>query len=366
MRLCKHRGEVVMSEKGVFEPYRLFVTADRILEEIDHVNAIIVEAIWKHGPRNLSELGRATKIARSTLTYRIERLLSLGLKIVPVIHLPYISYEVVIAKIKPREGKLLALYERLADHPLLRFIAISIAPHREIYVRLYNKVGTSEALDLLTKLRDEGLIENMYFEVCGDDVLTMNVASEYFSREESRYVYDWKGWISEIETSPTVEEVVIDEVRAYEELDDTDRIVLKMITENPMIDYVDMGAALGVNYQTLRYHYLKHVQRSLLGWNSFVLPVRSYESYVARVEIVFPSTAKMNMFLNTMHKTPLIMEVAKVKGKPAIFTGQIFPIGEAENFLWFYEGLQARGIIEKYDLALLIPNSAKVKPAPPL
>lgn len=355
-----------MGEERIFRPIPMVETADRTTEEIDKVNAIVLSAIWKYGPRNLSELGRATNIPRSTLTYRIERLLSLGLKITPVVHLGYLGYEVVVAKLTPKDEKLLTLYRNLSEHRLLRSISVMLAPKREIYLRLYNKMGTSEAFEVLSKIRDEGLVETMYFEVCGDDVFTGNISERYFKEEVGRYVYTWKDWIREIETSPTTEEVVIDEIRAYERLDDTDKTILKMLVEDPMMDYVDMGELLKVNYQTLRYHYLKHLKKSILGWSILVAPVKSSEAYILRVELEFPSTAKMHMFLNVMKDTPLLMQVAKVKGKPLIFTGQFVPSTEAENLLWFYEELKSKGIIDKYEISLIIPSSIRISPTPTL
>lgn len=364
--MSQNAGGIVMEEEKIFQPIPMVESADRIVEEVDKTNAIILDAIWKYGPRNLSELGRATRIPRSTLTYRIERLLSLGLKVVPVVHLGYLGYEVVVAKIIPKSERLFTTYKMLSENPLLRSISVMLSPEREIYLRLYNKIGTNQAFEVLSKIRDEGLAESVYFEVCGDDVLTGNISGDYFREDIERYVYTWREWIRTVEISPTTEEVIVEEVREYERLDDTDMTILKMLVEDPMIDYVDMGDLLKVNYQTLRYHYIKHLKKSILGWNVLVAPIRSSEAYVLRVELEFPSTAKMHMFLNALKDSPLLWQVAKVKGKPLIFTGQVIPAGEAENLVWFYETLKSRGIIESFKISAMIPSSLRLSPIPPI
>ena len=230
----------------------------------------------------------------------------------------------------------------------------------------YNRIGTSEALDELTRIRDEGLLESLYFEVCGDDVITLTSSAKYFNSLKGKYEYRWDEWLRNIETSPTVEKILIEYPTVMETLDPIDVMVLKMLYEDPMIDYVEMGAKLGINYQTLRYHYLKHVKNTILGWASFILPIGYGEAYLAYVQVDFPSTAKMNMYLNALYKTPLILDVCKVKGRPSIIATHYFPQDDGEKFLWLYEELLDRGIISNYDVSVMIPSSTRVNPAPPL
>jgi len=222
-------------------------------------------------------------------------------------------------------------------------------------------------LRLLESLKKLGLVEEYTKDVISDSALTTVISSNHYDPRIPGYVYKWDEWVSRVIEAPEDPRIVVEPKEVEEVLDPLDFVVLRMLFEDPMMDYVEMGRRTGLNYQTLRYHYLKHIKGrgSLVGWASMIFAVPVEEAYYLSVTIDFTGEEEANKFINAMYDTPLVIKVFKVKREERFITHMLLPKSEGVKFMWFMEQLNKMGFITRYDTSILIPETIEFK-RPPL
>ncbi|HIQ03097.1 MAG TPA: ArsR family transcriptional regulator [Desulfurococcales archaeon] len=331
-----------------------------LLSEIDVPNATILKAIWRYGPRNISQISRVTKLPRSTITYRLQRLLRVGLRIEPVLRLSALGYEVVYAEIKPAKGKLIEAYKEL-NREFTRSIGITLTPGHNIQVKiLIPKGGKDLALEFLEKLRERGVIDEYSYSICDEEIVTTIVDDRDYNPQIQYYTYDWESWFNEVLKAPS-EPILLVDTYIEEPLDQIDYLVLQLLYKNPLIDYVEMGRLVNINYQTLRYHYLKHIEgrKVIIGWAPIILPAPLEKSHYLILNATFYGVKEANKYINAMYMHAPILSICKVKGENTFKFSIFIPRQEEVKFIWFHEALMQQKIIKDYEVLTLIPESVQ-------
>lgn len=332
-----------------------------LLSEIDVPNAIILKAIWKYGPRNISQISRITKLPRSTITYRLQRLMRIGLRIEPSLRLQALGYEILYANIKPAKGKLIQAYKKL-NKEFTRSIGITLTPGHNIQIKMLTPKGNQNpAIEYLEKMRNEGILEEYDYNVCDEEIITTIVNDRDYNPQMQQYVYNWGSWVDEV-LEASEEPILLPRLATEEEtLDHIDYLVLQLIFKDPLIDYVDMGKVANINYQTLRYHYLKHIEgkKVIVGWAPLILPTPLEKSHYLILKVSFNGPREANKYVNTMYIHAPILSICRIKGKNTYIFSVFIPRQEEIKFLWFHEALMQQELIRDYEVLTLIPESVQ-------
>ena len=329
-----------------------------LLSEIDVPNAIILKAIWKYGPRNISQISRVTKLPRSTITYRLQRLMRVGLRIEPALRLQPLGYEIIYGSIRPAKGKLIQAYKEL-NKEFTRSIGITLTPGHNIQIKMLIPRGNQNpAIELLEKLKDRGIIEDYSYNICDEEIVTTIINDKDYDPQTQQYVYDWEKWFKGVLEAPE-EPLLLIKPPEEEVIDHIDYLVLQLIFKDPLIDYVDMGKLVNINYQTLRYHYLKHIEgkKVIVGWSPLILPTPLEKSHYLILKVQFNGFREANKYVNVMHIHAPILSICRVKGENTFIFSIFIPRQEEIRFLWFHEALMQQGLIRNYEVLTLIPES---------
>ncbi len=338
---------------------------DPILKELDESNSRLLEAVWHYGPRNISLLSRTSGIPRSTLTYRLNRLTRIGLKIIPSIHLPTLGLKEAFFSMSFKHDMLLKLYRILMKLPIAT-IRIMLTSRVNIEVGVYvNDVTETSINSFVDHLRETGIIVDYKHEIISDDILTTVVSHTYYDYQSQSYTYKWAEWIREVIEAPDLPKLMYKEV-SKELLDSVDLKILELLLTNPTIDYVDMEKSIGLNYQTLRYHYIKHIENRgvIAGWTPLLIPVDLNTSYMKVLRVKFSGSSEANKFINSMFCTPLVIRVAQTSRENEYIFDIVIPRGEELGFTWFLEKLTNMGFIDSSSLSLSIPETSIYAPPP--
>lgn len=226
-----------------------------------NLEARIVEAIQKVGPKNISLLSRVTGAHAETIRYKVKRQFpALGLQL----------------KAGPDYGKL-----GLADHwGMLKFSArgerfaqsILLGLRQQSYLTYYGRIvpqghyavhfalpdGLVKAQkEILEHLTGAGVLDGFELkEVAAGRLNPMN--SRYFNFQSDSWEVDWAKVRAESgRPLPATKQSPL-------RVDELDLLLVKETEENPLQHIVAVARKLRVHQKTLEYHYRAHVLRQKL------------------------------------------------------------------------------------------------------
>jgi DNA-binding Lrp family transcriptional regulator len=321
-------------------------------DKIDSIDVNILEALGKHGPRNMLEVARTLGIPRGTMLSRIKRLSSLFyLRMSANVYHTYIGLKkaVVFAGANPGYEDLLfncmkvnkfyiyltrcygrfegcfAIYTVPTDH---------IAEFRQFIQEIQSKVASN--IDI-------------YWSTCFH---TVNRTANWFDCTSKRWVFQWNKWIEELQTEASeLPYTLMDPPDFPIKADEIDLFIIKELEKDATTSLSSIAKKIGTTLQTVHHHYQRHViKRGLLeAFQIFIFPFERAISDMFFFVLKFDSKEKMARFALSLLEKPFVYTLGKVLGQNAIITHIYLPRPEFRIFVEHLSKLIRTGFLQSYD-----------------
>ncbi|QQG48211.1 MAG: Lrp/AsnC family transcriptional regulator [archaeon] len=262
-------------------------TVQRFQKDSGDVEARIIEAIQKVGPKNVSLLSRLTGVHAETVRYKLnKRFKRLGFRV-------HAEADYRRLGLVPHWGELRPS-PRLSVPPRSLFLALN----QHAYLAYYGKLlpqGTFACLflvpeerarehrEFLSYLRARGLLQS-YALTEAIDLRHPTMNPRYFNFQANRWDIDW----SQLSQSKRAVGERTKKTRPAH-LDYNDLLLLKELQIDALQHIASIAKKVGVHQKTLEYHYRVHVQKAgmvsgyLIRWQRDIERSVSHSALLARV-----------------------------------------------------------------------------------
>ena len=244
------------------------LTPPRIIS-YDEEMKLIVEAIKKYGPKNISAISRATGLPAETIRYRIKnQLKNMGIRFhVSINYLKlglvrtwlFLDFSLQVTKIIPEILDLLAkrgyltYYARVIPHGY--YIAIPTIPYSALE-KYKNFLDELVRLDILKEYR---MTDLQYLK-------HLSLRSEFYDFTTRTWNIPWSKLDYETKKEPTA--IQMDYSRVP--IDKIDLLILKEFQINASQSLTSIAKKINVPEKQVRYHYKKHIEEGRIIENYIV------------------------------------------------------------------------------------------------
>jgi DNA-binding Lrp family transcriptional regulator len=317
-------------------------------KQLDPTNIKILTAMWKHGPRNLLEISRRTRLPFTSVYHRVAKLegktgrvayvmpetSKLGLLRVVVLAAATPGCEETVEKalqipnlwrfINPSEGN----YSTISAH------AVPVK-----YLKQFNKY--------IRKLVETGLITRFKIIYTGDS--RPNFPNfEYYDPGSKRWSFKWTQWLEGVKKQKV--DRAIEDLESYRMFVDVkDLLIVKELEKNARKPLAEISPMLGLSVTAVKYRHDKLVSSGVteeyaLDVHAFPVEISAYHE----VMLNFASSQGMNRFCSFLGQLPFVLSVAKVLKRNALLVRTYIPETQLMNMFTFLSQLTNAGFLTSY------------------
>lgn len=326
-------------------------------KRLDILDVKIIEAIGKHGPRNITEISRELDVPIRTVHYRLERISSnfflrfnlntyhtnLGLK-----------KAAVFAEAEP--GCENSLRACLQANGFWIYLSRYFGNH-EGWFGLYTipKDNTREFEQFLGEIEKLGIARNVvtHWSTCFH---TVNLASEWFDPYTNTWSFPWESWIQEIPAETMELPQTLQDPKEWPIRGDyVDVFILKEMEKDARVDFVNVARKLGVDPRTVQYHFKNHIVKFGLmeGFKTTIFHFDKSQSDWLYFSFKFPSEDNMKKFASSLLDKPFATTLGKILGKNELLALLYMPRVEFRKFVNALSKIVKNGWLEDFDHVIL-------------
>ena len=322
------------------------------LKMLDPTNAKILEALGKHGPRNVLALARTIGLPPTTVNFRIKKLIKGGLLKVRT-NLDYsrlgLIKAVLIAESKPgQEEKLQQVIHNVGYWTyMVRCFGKYDGYYSMFAFPAEHKMRFEEYLEKATQLK--GLSRHLLFFTSNFTEVAPNF--EWFDFKSKSWTFQWKSWVDEVQNaSEKVPQRLMDPQSYSIRADKADILIMKELEKDGALKFTQLAEVSNMTPQGVRYRYSKHiVGRSLFtDYEVAILPYPLPISDMCSFVIGFDREEKLAKFANSLQSKPFIFKYAKVIGRQSLVVHTYTPKVEFSQFLDSMNRLTERRLIQDF------------------
>ena len=316
----------------------------------------ILEALAKHGPRNVTEVARKLDMAAETLRKRIKRLRSqfflrfginiyhtfLGLKKAIVFAEAISGYEDMLLGILKKNDFWIALARCYGMFE--GCVGVFIIP----------KDHCAEFEHFLHEVQELGVARNiqLFWSTCFQSVSSR---CNWFDQKSGDWKFQWDEWIKEIRSEKTeLPYTLVDPTSFPMKGDEIDILILKELEKDATISFNELGKKLGISPQLVRYHYQKHlVEQGLI--ESFEVTFFHFDRQMSDFSFFifrFDSTEKLTKFASSLLDKSFVKALGKILGENTLYAYIYLPKSEFRRFLKVLSELVRSKVLQSYHYAI--------------
>jgi DNA-binding Lrp family transcriptional regulator len=320
----------------------------------DTLDLRIIEGIGLYGPRNITNLAKRLGVPVETLRKRLKRLRSQIFLYANIYHTNLgLRKAVVHAQAVPGREQLLFDSLKMNDFWIYVDRCYGI---NEGCLGIYTipKGHTAEFEDFVHELEKVELSNDtrIFWSTCFHAV---TARCNWFSPNESKWVFCWDEWVNEIPTRTTQLPYTLIDPQDFPLLgDEIDVFILKELEKNPTVSLTDLAAMLGISQQLAEYHYRRHIlARGLLegfSVNDFRFEINSSDLFY--FFLTFDSLEKLARFASSLLDKPFAHVLGKGLGKNSLFANIYLPKSEFRNFVDALSKLINMGCLASYSYVI--------------
>src|SRR5256712_13933931 len=326
------------------------------------LEAKIIKAIQKVGPKNVSLLSRLTGAHAETIRYKVKKQFGrLGFRIHADIDYTKLGLTLHWATLQfapSHAASAVGIFKTLNEKGYLTYYA-KVVPQGN-YVALFTlPTGvTEEYRAFLNEMKDVGILASLSFdEVLSSQHHVMN--PKYFNFQSGKWEVDW----SKVEGERPVP-LEKERPRTEPTVDYFDLLLIKELQIDALQHIVGIARKLKVHQKTLEYHYRTHVQKQKLIPTYYVRWMRNIEKTLAHSVMVTRLTFKgltTNEFLkaqSAISKIPFLWAEDLLKDGTYLATLCI-PVQETLT-TFDYLSTQVPGLDERVQVGLVDQGDASL------
>ena len=327
---------------------------------LDKVNAKILEAIGKHGSRNITRLAKTTDLPITTVRFRLKKMMKDGRVLVtvnPNIHNLGLAKAFLVAEAPfGQHDKLLS--------------AIRNTDYWTYTIRCYGKFDGYCAYFAFPARYKEKLEEywnqakrlgiltsSKFFWVTNSHVIPPNFS--WFDFKKRKWKFLWEEWIKEILNESEKLPKILEDPREYPVMvDKRDLLIIKELQKDESIEFKKLAKIVGITPQSVGVRYRKIVKRNLIidyAVDTYPFPIEVSDLYTFIVD--FFDEHFLAKFANACEKKPFVISYAKIIGKPSLVINIYILKKEFPQFMSSLSRLCKEGIIRSIFYVTLDPTS---------
>jgi DNA-binding Lrp family transcriptional regulator len=331
------------------------------LKFLDETNAKILKELAKHGPRNVSNLAKATHLPITTVRFRLKKMIDNGLLLVTVNpNLPRLGLAKAFLVTDSKLGRHKDVLERIMGADYWNYI-----------IRCFGKMdGYCAYFAFPARQREE--LEEYFRRVYSDGVLSSYkllwiTNSHYVSPDftwydfrERKWKLQWDEWVDQIHNVSEHLPDVLEDPENFEAMaDKADLLIIKELEKDATIDLKKLAEMLKITPQSVGSRYQKHVvERKLIAnYNVDIYPFPIDVSDLFNSVIDFKNEEALGRFVNASRGKPFVVSYAKVIGKNSLVTNFYILKREFSNLIETLNRLYREKLINNFSYVTLDPTS---------
>jgi DNA-binding Lrp family transcriptional regulator len=333
----------------------------KYLKFLDKTNAKILNALARHGPRNISVLAKATSLPVTTVRFRLGRMVEKGLLLVTINpNLPKLGL-----------AKAFVIADAKLGHHDHLMKTIENADYWTYIIRCYGRMDGYCAYFAFPAERKQEL--ESYFE----EASSLGIFSEYrllwttnsyyatpdfawYDFKEKRWDFRWQEWISAVVDAPEELPHALREARSHEIMaDETDLLTIKELQKDAAVDLRKLSEILEMTPQSVGNRFQKHiVGRNLItNYNVDVYPFPIEVSDLYCFVIDFDDEKALARFINGSYGKPFVVSFAKAMSKNLLIANLYVLKEEFSGLIRSLNCLYSEGLVKDFYYTTLDPSS---------
>lgn len=321
---------------------------------LDEVNLKLLNAIFEHGPRNMAEISRITGIPKSSVHTRIRKIARLFKPFTMVINAHRIGLGRMLAIVVPSSKNFRKTIKELII-PWCYELELVSHPSPGIIAEFYYPYPDHDLImDYLEDLQREEKILQYKVYLLNEPFLNNRFNEEYVDPASGSVKLPWGTWLDKILSfgaKPITPKLELSDEDFTLPPDSLDLEILRILEENPQLEFLEMAKILGFNHQTIRYHYIRHVLgRNTIRGFGIKIPVFPPKILIRTMSIMeFKRDSDARMFFGGLWNTPIMEEICKAKNITKYVMRTSIPVSELGSFTLFLIASLEKGIISKIE-----------------
>ena len=326
------------------------------MSSLDEENIKILQTMKEHGPRNLQQVARRSKLPYSTVYARVSKLQSLN-ALSTWVHPSYskigLARAMVLARAFP--GK-----EFLARDALtipgywLRITRCLGEPNGFYSLHAVPVENQQDFHNYLDQLVTRGAIKDYQIFWLGESYSPLP-NFEYFDPKQRNWKFEWSEWLRWMRTGKNAEPR-----RTYPPgangFDKKDLIILKELSKDARITLADLSKMLNMTLPATKYRFDRLVGDGYIGdYVINILPFLPEVSDLCEVRLDFTDEGFMRLAEKVLAKTPFVLTITPIRGLNSVTVRIYLPRQEMNNLLSFMSTLAREGILAGYSYLQLDP-----------
>jgi len=330
-------------------------------KQLDETNIKILSAMWKHGPRNLLEVSRRTRIPFTSVYHRVGKLEAksgrvaflipqvskLGMVRVTLLceAAPGCESKVDAALKIPNLWRYVNRSEGLFTHNSVHTVPVKFLKQFKAYVK---------------RLTDLKLVTRSKIILTGDYIPNFP-NFDYYSPENNQWRFEWSQWLRALRKNPSK---AIEDPEGFPLLGDKkDVLITKELEKNARISFADLAPMLGISLQGVKYHYDKKLVPSGIV-KHFAFEVAPYPKEISQYHefmLRFTSKNAMNRFYSIVDQLFFVFGVSKVLRANELLVRTYNIQTQLPNMFAFLSQMANMGLLDSYSAVRLDFEGRKVQ-----
>jgi DNA-binding Lrp family transcriptional regulator len=319
---------------------------------LDKTSAMIVGALSRYDPRNISAISKEVGLPNSTTAFRIKKLIkNLDLEVNARVDFNKIGLTRAIVFVETLPAKWNRLWNILNNLRCLTYITKCHGKFQGCYIIL------------ALPPQDKKLLEDYFNELCNLNILhhyllfwTTNLSEvhpncKWYDFDKKKWLFHWKHWIKEINLASDLLPEQLADPKEYPILaDKKDLLLLSQLEKNGLLSFKELGKTINMKPRTVAYRYKKHLtdRKLIVDHMVWFLPhfCKISDAFVFAIE--FENCKALAKFANAADETPFILSYAKVIGSNVLIVNTYLPKTEFSAFIDSLNLLAENRLIKEY------------------
>ena len=322
---------------------------------------MIVEALAKYGPRNVTEVARKLGMPAETLRKRIKRLYTQSfLRFNINVNHAFLGLKKAIVFAEAVPGYEDALLEALKINDFWIFVsrcygmfegcvAIFVVPMESCHL-------FEQFIDKLQEFRLAKRAEifwSTYF-------YSINSRGKWFNKDKNSWEFNWTEWIEEIKEKK-VASALLEPEPTIVNVDRIDILILKELEKDARISFRKIAERLKISPQLVRYHYYNHIiSRGLLKEFDVTFFHFGKNSDFSFFIFSFDEERNLIKFAASLMDKPFVKVIGKILNANQLYGYIYLPRPQLRSFLGALSKLIREGFLKSYQYAIQdVTNSSR-------
>ena len=321
-------------------------------QKIDKLDVKILEALSLLGPRNLVLVAKHLNVPTTTVRYRVRRMLSSSILFLHMnVYHTNIGLKKAVVFVEAEPGFEDILVECLKVNDFWIYCYRLFGPYEGCGgVWTVPKKKASHFMHFLESLIKYGVARSyeINWSTCFENI---PVQTRWFNHDKLNWSFNWDEWIDEVKTIEgelpyTLVEPDDWPIRA----DFEDLLIIKELEIDGRKSLTDISKKLGINLETIKYHFREHVSKRGLveGYQVEIYRFPFLSSDVMTFKFEFDSYEKFRKFALSIHDKPFPISMGKVLGEDALLANIYLTKWEFRRFIKALSQLIREGYLKEY------------------